>query len=309
MTVPAGHLPSRRRLHAGGERAAGEPVSPRAQLLDRLAVEVDVGILAGEVGQVDARCRCAMLPDAFLKVPVPLATLNSTSLGGDAAVGVREHHVAPRHEPVRVQVVVHLVGEELERGAGDRQLDVADEAPLVGRDLLEPVRDLVGQRASAGRVGLGRPALAAAGAAGWCAAAPAPSAGAALHRHTRHARQQRAAFELADTGAVATRSWGVSGRIARGIRRSRTGPTRKIEPATHHDARAAPGPAVTACDAGRPRARSTAALPAGSRAAIARSRSSSSRAGRARGVGAAVATTLRRAAAAARRWRRCPCRA
>ena len=46
--LPAGELPARRRLHAGREAAAGDAVTARAELLELLAAEVDVGILAAE---------------------------------------------------------------------------------------------------------------------------------------------------------------------------------------------------------------------------------------------------------------------
>ena len=65
-----GHLPPRRRLHAGGEAALRDAVAVDADLLDRLAVEEGVGLLRAEEALVDLAALTEAEPKALKKVPV-----------------------------------------------------------------------------------------------------------------------------------------------------------------------------------------------------------------------------------------------
>ena len=151
VTVSAGHFPARRRLDAGRERALVDAVPVDADLLDRLAVEERVRLLAAEVALVDLvadRRRAEGVeerPGARSRVEVGL-------VGGDAARRGDEHDVADRDQAVLVVVVVGDVGGEADALRHQLDLDRARVADVVQAEAL-----LAGGRAEAhvGRRGCG----------------------------------------------------------------------------------------------------------------------------------------------------------
>ena len=114
-------LPPRRRLDAGGEAAPRQPVRSLADLLDHLAIKVDVRILVAELHPIDG---VAERHDARCLVERPRAVgdVELDLLGGDPSVRSAEHDVARRDDAQRrLAVDVDLVGEE---SRSSRNLDV-----------------------------------------------------------------------------------------------------------------------------------------------------------------------------------------
>ena len=125
-----GDFPARRRLDAGRERALVDAVPVHADLLDRLAVEERVGLLAAEEALVDLvadRRRAEGVeerPRARPGVEVGL-------VGGDPARRRDEHHVADGDQAVLVVVVVGDVGREADALGHQLDLDRARVADVV----------------------------------------------------------------------------------------------------------------------------------------------------------------------------------
>ena len=115
----ADDLPARRRLHAGREAALRDAVLVGADLLDRLAVEIDVGLERAEHAAV-ALAALAELRDADRVVERADAGLGVEhhAVGGDARRRRLEHHVALGDQLAGLDVHLQIVGEELLAGVG-----------------------------------------------------------------------------------------------------------------------------------------------------------------------------------------------
>ena len=132
-------LPSRRRLHARGEAALGDPVFLVADLRDLFAVEVDVRLLSAKQrlrrrlrrpawplrGLILHRRRAGRVEErAGLRLSVVFHPI-----GGDAAGAVREHDVARRDHLVGIVEPLDLVSREGLVVAVD--FDLSNELPMV----------------------------------------------------------------------------------------------------------------------------------------------------------------------------------
>jgi hypothetical protein len=130
-------MSSQRRLHAGREGTLRDPVLLRSDLLDRLAVEVDVGILVAELHALGIRAERhdprRVVERAGFNFSVELDAFR-----GDAPFGVRHDDVARRDQELLVGVVVGRVGKEL-CPAPELDLHLPAEAEMSARHALQSI--------------------------------------------------------------------------------------------------------------------------------------------------------------------------
>ena len=159
--MPDVQVPARRRLHTGGEPAAGDPVLFETDLRDLLTVEVDVRfrrakhrlLRRGLPGTtfllfVERRRAGRVVEDAGSGLGVVLE-----AIGGDPVFRAGEHHAAGRDHGVGFGEDLDLVGRQRIIAAVDFHL--ARQLEVILFDLLE---DLLPRRpASTDVLGGGRP--------------------------------------------------------------------------------------------------------------------------------------------------------
>jgi hypothetical protein len=127
----ARHFPAWRRLHARRKAATREAVRPRADLLDRVAVEVHVRILVAELHAIHGVAE-RHDPRRLVKRAGALGDAVFHSLGGNAPFRPAEHHVAGCDDPEgRLGEEVNFVGEEAGPGA-DLDVDLSGEPAMIG---------------------------------------------------------------------------------------------------------------------------------------------------------------------------------
>ncbi len=130
-----GHFPARRRLDAGRERALVDPVPVHADLLDRLAVEERVRLLAAEIALVDLVAD-RRRPEGVEERPRARPGVEVGLVGGDPARRCDEHHVADGDQAVLVVEVVGDVGREADALRHELDLDRARVADVVQAEAL-----------------------------------------------------------------------------------------------------------------------------------------------------------------------------